>query len=242
MSIKKMTGILVLIPLLLSACGTQTSTPNASEVTSTTLGAQQSQGASQGSSQASDQRQGRGAMNPQNMQTMRTFSQLVMLDQQEGLSLTKAQATAMLPIVEASVSSNELTADNQTKLLEILTADQKKFIEASAAQMQQRPNGTGMNNGDQGQPGTGTKPNTAGQPTGSEPNNQAGQPNASAQPNPNNSGKPTSSDKGQGNNSDRSNNQTPPNNQGGNGPQGGRGGGINNSGQTLLELLQAKVK
>ncbi|WP_079913827.1 hypothetical protein [Paenibacillus sp. 32352] len=77
-------------------------------------------------------------MNQSQRQMMMTFSSLVQMDKQEGLAITKDQAAQMLPVVQESITKGEMSTDNQNKLLEKLTAEQKKFIDDAAARTPMR--------------------------------------------------------------------------------------------------------
>jgi hypothetical protein len=77
------------------------------------------------------------------------FRGLLQMDKKGELLITKEQAASMLPIVSKSTEAGEITADNQQKLLELLTPDQKKFIDDMNARFKQfannrnNPNGAG---------------------------------------------------------------------------------------------------
>ncbi|MCZ8521971.1 MULTISPECIES: hypothetical protein [Paenibacillus] len=135
---KAMIGSLVLLAVLAAGCGTKQETAPASGV----------QGAAEAGSTAAGQTKdaagtskdtaaaGRPAMNDKAFAMMSTFRALIQLDGQEGLSLTKEQAEAMLPVVQSSISASELTEENKAKLTGALTAEQKAFLDKAASQRQ----------------------------------------------------------------------------------------------------------
>ena len=131
--------------LLLSGCGAQstaqgTSTDSTASETTTTSASANSDQAQQGQPKAS--------MDPQQFKMMSTFRSLISMDKMDGLAITKEQAEQLLPIVQESVKNITLTAENESKLIEKLTVDQKKYLSDNAANMQKRmANGGGNNNG-----------------------------------------------------------------------------------------------
>jgi hypothetical protein len=170
-------------------------------------------------------------MNQGMMQMNLTFQTLIAMDKTDGLAIAKDQAEQLLPIVQESITNNELSTDNKAKLTEKLTAEQKKYLEDSEAQMQERlsqgrqggPNGQGAPRGQgggrmQGAPGEGSGGQS---PQGAPGGGQAGQ---------NPQGAPGDGQGQQG---------APGGGQGGRGGFGGFGGGMN-AGQQLVELLQSK--
>lgn len=230
MSYTKWLGSCALIAVLLSGCGTnsqgQTNTAAASPAPAAS--------AEQGQQNQNNQQQGKAPMqmNEQERQLMMTFQTLLRMDKTEGLSITKEQAQAMLPVVQDSISKKELSTDAKGKLLEKLTADQKKFVDNAAANMQNRQdrNQMGKTDGSSDKSGTPSgKGDQAGQaPKGDQAGqaakgDQAGQGNKSGQTNQGSKGE----NKGQGGGQER---------------PGRNGGGGMNAGQQLVELLQSKTK
>lgn len=69
------------------------------------------------------------------MKLMSTFRSLIMLDEQQGLGITKEQAEVILPIVQATVTANELTDNNAASITAELTEDQQAYITKMAEQM-----------------------------------------------------------------------------------------------------------
>jgi hypothetical protein len=65
------------------------------------------------------------------------FRGFIQMDNQGELLITKEQAVSMLPIVSKSTEDGEVTADNKTKLLAILTPEQKKFVDEMDAKFKQ---------------------------------------------------------------------------------------------------------
>jgi hypothetical protein len=171
------------------------------------------------------------AMNPNQRTMMMTFQSLMMMDKTASLSITKEQAAKMLPLVQDGITKNELSADAQTNLLAVLTAEQKKFVDDNAANRQQRANGQGGQRaqGDQGsqqpQGGAGGQPPQVGQ----------GQDGQAKQPPQGNTGA-----KGGVGAQGSAGGQTAPNPQDGQNGQGANRGP--NIGQQFVELLQSKTK
>ncbi|MBE1445696.1 hypothetical protein [Paenibacillus sp. OAS669] len=149
MKYKHVLGTCALLAVILSGCGTASNgqaNNTANAAGSSTNPAQQEQ--KQDANQASQDKQQRPAMNQSQRQMMMTFSSLVQMDKQEGLAITKDQAAQMLPVVQDSITKGELSTDNQTKLLEKLTAEQKKFIDDAAARMPMRQGNSNGNSSD----------------------------------------------------------------------------------------------
>ncbi|MDQ0903743.1 MULTISPECIES: hypothetical protein [unclassified Paenibacillus] len=207
----KIAGLCILIPVLLSACGNpSTSQPAAAS-------SAQPQQQQNGQSQADDKQnaQDRPVMNAAQRQMFSTFQTLLMLDKADGLTITKEQAQAMLPVAQEIVTKAELSDANKTKLIEKLTDAQKKFIEDSAGRMSNQGNGAANGPGNNGNTSNG-KGNRNG-----ESGNTANKPDASAQPNAN------APDRTGGKNGN------------GNRPAGGE---MRDPGKQLIELLQTKIK
>lgn len=140
MKMNKIAGLCVLIPVLLSGCGNQSSSQPAAASTVTP------QASAQATAAAKSNNADRPAMNQAQRGLFSTFQTLVMMDKAEGLAITKEQATAMLPVAQDIVSKSELSDENKTKLLEKLTDAQKKYVEEAATRMTNRGgNGTGGN-------------------------------------------------------------------------------------------------
>jgi hypothetical protein len=244
MNYRKMLGAGIAISIVLSGCGSKPAA--ATEQPAQTQGAQaqpnaNGQAAGNGQSSANGQngsmrQQGQPGMNEQELKMANVYRSLIMMDKAEGLAIMKDQATAMLPIVQESIAKTELSDDNKAKLLEKLTAEQKKYIDESADRMPGEgfPGG-GMN----GQNGTGGRGGAAAGGNGQG----GGAPGAgNAQGGAAQGGPAQGEGQTQGNGGPRNGNG-----QGGL-PQGngqGNGGpvrGMNNVGQQLVELLQSKTK
>ena len=73
-------------------------------------------------------------MDPQLFKMMSTFRSLISMDKTDGLAITKEQAEQLLPIVQESVKNKTLTAENESKLIEKLTVDQKKYLSDNRGQ------------------------------------------------------------------------------------------------------------
>ncbi|MCY9668179.1 hypothetical protein M5X11_25195 [Paenibacillus alginolyticus] len=212
MKMTKIAGLCILIPVLLSGCGNASSSQTAAASS-----AQPQQQQQNGQSQADGKQnaQDRPVMNAAQRQIFSTFQTLLQLDKADGLTITKEQAQAMLPVAQEIVTKAELSDENKTKLFEKLTDAQKKFIEDAAARMGNRGNGGANGSGNNGNTGNG-KGNRNGQSGNTE-----NKPDASAQPNayaPDQTG----GKKGNGNR-----------------PAGGE---MRDPGKQLIELLQNKVK
>lgn len=176
MKMTKIAGLCMLIPVLLSGCGNPSSSQPAAASS-----AQPQQQQQNGQSQADGKQnaQDRPVMNAAQRQMFSTFQTLLQLDKADGLTITKEQAQAMLPVAQEIVTKAELSDENKTKLFEKLTDAQKKFIEDAAARMGNRGNGGANGSGNNGNTGNG-KGNRNGQS-----GNTANKPDASAQPNAN---------------------------------------------------------
>ncbi|MDF2668126.1 MAG: hypothetical protein K0R67_432 [Paenibacillus sp.] len=151
----KIAGLCILIPVLLSACGNpSTSQPAAAS------SAQPQQQQQNGQSQADDKQnaQDRSVMNAAQRQMFSTFQTLLMLDKADGLTITKEQAQAMLPVAQEIVTKAELSDANKTKLFEKLTDAQRKFIEDSAGRMSNRGNGGANGPRNNGNTSNGNRP------------------------------------------------------------------------------------
>lgn len=204
-------GTLALIAFITSGCGTQAKEQAVS-------------GSSSSSSQPSQQQQDKqqkAANNPQQRQMTMTFQTLVRMDKTEGLSITKEQAQQMLPVVQDSITKGELTSDNQTKLVEKLTAEQKKFLDEAAAQ---RPAKQGESNVKEG---SGNQaPSEEQLKKMEEAKQKRNQQKADSATDANNAGNEDKAKQPKA--EDR--------------PNGGNPGHDKNSGEQLVELLQTKLK
>jgi hypothetical protein len=67
------------------------------------------------------------------LMVMFTFRTLIAIDKVDGLSITKEEATSLLPIVQDIISKGELSDDSKSKLTAKLSADQKKYVDNAAA-------------------------------------------------------------------------------------------------------------
>ncbi|WP_192894656.1 hypothetical protein [Paenibacillus contaminans] len=221
MNTKQIIGTGALLALLLTGCGAKPAEESPAQASSSP-----DANASQGQRQGGE----RPAMNQGMMQMNLSFQTLIAMDKTEGLAIAKDQAEQLLPIVQESITNNELSADNKAKLTEKLTAEQKKYLEDSEAQMQERlsqgrqggPNGQGAPGGQDGQ----------GAPRGQGGGRMQGAPGEGpgGQGGQNPQGAPGDGQGQQG---------APGGGQGGRGGFGGFGGGMN-AGQQLVELLQSK--
>ncbi|MNN38701.1 hypothetical protein D3C81_1527090 [compost metagenome] len=207
-------GINLLALVLLSACSS-----NQAQVVSGTKSSGSGTVAESNTSNTStdtptEQQQAPGGMMDEGqMKLLSTFRSLTMLDEQDGLGITKAQAEVILPIVKAAVTANELTEDSAASITAELTEDQQAYLTKMAEQMP-----SGGRPGEQagsGADGAGAPPEGGG---GNPPEGQA----------------PPVGDDGQGERPEGA----PVDGEGA--PAGGPGGG-GNMGQQLIELLQGKI-
>lgn len=235
---KQIIGSLLLITALLSGCSTaQTANSgSAQEADGNQTQAQSTQApsstqtpdqtAQNQASQGQTQNAAKSGANQKDFQMMRMFRSLIMMDKADGLTITKDQAVQMIPVVQESITSGELTSDNKTKLLSGLTDAQKKYLDDAAAKEPMRQDGKGGGGGNDGKGGSGSRPSSAPDAAGSA----AGSPPVSPPAAPSGDQKPM----------DGGGAQMP---QGQGGPGGaGAGQGMQQSGQQLLELLQSKTK
>ncbi|SDN39478.1 hypothetical protein SAMN04487897_102765 [Paenibacillus sp. yr247] len=177
MKMKKIAGLCILIPVLLSGCGSQQSAQTAAAGTS-----QPQQQNEQAPADAKQKSQDRPVMNQAQRQMFSTFQTLLMLDKADGLAITKEQAQAMLPVAQEIVAKAELSDENKTKLFEKLTEAQKKFVEDSTARMSNRGNKT---------PDASAQPNAKGSDetdSGKQPNNKGANGTGGGNANNNNRG------------------------------------------------------
>ena len=130
----------VLVTVLLSGCGAKQAVQGsgaaaASTDTATTATATPAQAKTTDQKQDASKQQepANGQGNQKQMQMMMIFRTLTTMDKAEGLSITKAQAEKMIPIVQASITSGELTTDQNTQLIAQLTDAQKTYVETEAA-------------------------------------------------------------------------------------------------------------
>ncbi|OAS20669.1 hypothetical protein [Paenibacillus oryzisoli] len=242
MNMKKLAGVCILIPILLAGCGNQSDTESAAAGTSQPV--QQTENAA-GNGQQSTQ-QNRPAIDPAQRQLFSTFQMLTMMDKSDGLTITKEQAQAMLPVAQEIVTKNELSDDNKTKLLANLTDAQKTFLTDSESRMSNRGNGgNGGPNGQgrAGQNGQGSGNRASGSTDGAKPLT----PDASATPKANTTDGAGSGQSGgqRPNGAGRAGNAGEGGQNGGGGFGGGNrpaGGQMGDVGKQFVELLQNKVK
>lgn len=246
-------GALALFAVLLSGCGTKAPVQNTASGAGTEAAAGQQQ-----TQTAPGVDNKKPAMNEKEMQMAMTFQNLIRMDKTEGLALTKEQAQTMLPIVQESVTNKELTEASQTKLTAALNADQKKFIDEAATRMSGRQGGgqgrTGggqmtdeqrqqrmQEGGRNGQPGQGAPRGNGGPAGGNASGGSAGTGGPAGGTASGDSAGSSGQAGGSAGNGGPGGGMAGANGQGGM-PGGGRGFGGANSGQQLIELLQAKLK
>jgi hypothetical protein len=171
MKLQRILGVSVLLPVLLSGCGTKAdNTANANQAATSAMVNE-----STAPVQSNNGGGPRNSMNPNLRQMFITFQSLMQMDKTDGIGITKAQADSMIPIVQDSISANALSADAKAKLEVNLTQEQKKFLEDNSARVQQR---TGNRNNQAGQVSPDSQANSAGQSS----------PNATRRPRPSGNG------------------------------------------------------
>lgn len=145
----KTIGVSMLALLLLSACNSAQSEEAAENSSNNTVVAADTNASTEEQGSPGEQ------MDEGQMEMMSTFRSLIMMDEQDGLAITEAQAESMLPIVQEAVDQNELTDEQKTSLTAELTEDQQAYLTESAEQMPTGPRG---NDGEAGAPGNGEQP------------------------------------------------------------------------------------
>jgi hypothetical protein len=134
MNIKSYTGkmgfiaIVICLMIVMTACGKQAAS---TEVATTELPNDPAQGAVNSDAPKNQ------VMSQKELELSMLFRGLVQMDNRGELLITKEQAESMLPIVNKSTEDGEITADNQQKLLALLTPEQKKFIDDLTAKFKQ---------------------------------------------------------------------------------------------------------
>jgi hypothetical protein len=81
--------------------------------------------------------------NRKERQLVLLFQALLQMDRKDGLSISKEQAAALLPLIRSSRDQGDLTADQQKQALELLSSAQQAFYNELAAKMKNRMNGGG---------------------------------------------------------------------------------------------------
>jgi hypothetical protein len=84
--------------------------------------------------------------NRKERQLVLLFQALLQMDRRSGLSLSKEQAAALLPLIRSSRDQGDLTADQQKQALELLNVDQQVFYNDLAIKMRDRTNGGSSKN------------------------------------------------------------------------------------------------
>jgi hypothetical protein len=78
-------------------------------------------------------------------QLVMIFHGLLRMDRQTGLAITKKQAGAMLPYVRKSIDEGSLNESDQKQVMNVLTAEQKSFLEEQFKQIKTHTQqGTGL--------------------------------------------------------------------------------------------------
>ncbi|MFD0699008.1 hypothetical protein ACFQZT_33585 [Paenibacillus sp. GCM10027628] len=76
--------------------------------------------------------------NSKERQLVMLFSGLLRMDRQAGLSLTKKQAEAILPFVRKSKDEGSLNEPEPKQVMDVLSADQRKFLMDQSKQIKDR--------------------------------------------------------------------------------------------------------
>jgi hypothetical protein len=84
--------------------------------------------------------------NRKERQLVLLFQALLQMDRKEGLSISKEQAAALLPLIRISRDQGNLTADQQKQALEFLNIDQQAFYNDLAIKMNDSMNGGASRN------------------------------------------------------------------------------------------------
>jgi ABC-type oligopeptide transport system substrate-binding subunit len=135
-----MMGMVLALQAVMAGCGKQAVS---SDAASTVMPTDQAKGA------VSSNAPKNPVMSQKELELSMLFRGLLQMDNKGELLITKEQAVSMLPIVSTSTEAGEITADNQQKLMALLTPDQKKFIDDMNARFKQfannrnNPNGNG---------------------------------------------------------------------------------------------------
>lgn len=228
-------GISLLALILLSACSSnQEAVSNTGHVETGVV--TENNGSSSSSESNSQQKGPEGMMDEGQMSLMSTFRSLMMLDEQEGLEITKAQAELMLPMVQAAITADTLSDEDATNLKAQLTDEQQAYITSIAEQMPQggMPGTNGPGQG-QGQ-GQGQGPANGGMPPEGDEGPAIASPPDGQAPQPPSQRTDEQGERPQGDpDMDTDMDNMNMNNGQGRGPAGA------NMGQQLIELLQSKI-
>jgi hypothetical protein len=133
-------AMVIVILVVMTGCGKQAAS---SESTTTVQPSDQEQGAVNSDAPKNQ------VMSQKELELSMLFRGLLQMDNKGELIITKVQAESMLPIVSKSTEDGEITADNQQKLMALLTPEQKTFIDEMTARIKQfsgnrnNPNGAG---------------------------------------------------------------------------------------------------
>jgi hypothetical protein len=211
----RLIAMVIVLLVVLTGCGKQVaSTESAAAV----LPSDQEQGAVNSDVQINQ------VMSQKELELRMLFRGLLQMDNKGELIITKEQAQSMLPIVSKSTEDGEITADNQQKLMGILTPEQKTFMDELTARIKQFSGNRNNPNG----AGGGTRPVLTDEQRAEFQKNQSNLTDEERK-------------KLQENRNNRGNGQAPASDgQGGQG-NGGFGGFGQNVEQQLLDLLDSKI-
>jgi hypothetical protein len=84
--------------------------------------------------------------NRKERQLVLLFQALLQMDRKQGLSISKEQAAALLPLIRKSRDQGNLTTDQQKQALELLNVDQQAFYNDLAIKMNDSMNGGASRN------------------------------------------------------------------------------------------------
>ncbi|CAK4814191.1 unnamed protein product [Aphanomyces euteiches] len=178
-------------------------------------------------------------MSQKELELSMLFRGLLQMDNKGELLITKDQAVSMQPIVSKSTEDGEITADNQKKLMALLTPEQKKFIDDLNARFKQF---SGGNRNNPNAAGGGKRPALTDEQRAEFQKNQSNltdEERKKLQETRGNRGR------GQGAGTEGQGDQPQGEGQGGGQGNGGFGGGFGNFGdnveQQLMDLLDTKI-
>ncbi|GGH33146.1 hypothetical protein [Paenibacillus segetis] len=80
-----------------------------------------------------------GKLDESQMQMTNVLRSLVMMDGQEGLEITKEQANSLLPIVQEMMTSQQMTDEIKTNIVEKLSNDQQTYLSNMESNMPGKP-------------------------------------------------------------------------------------------------------
>jgi hypothetical protein len=131
-------ALVIVFLVVLTGCGKQAAS---SKSTATVLPKDQEQGAVNSDDPKNQ------VMSQKELELSMLFRGLLQMDNKGELIISKEQAESMLPIVSKSTEDGEITAENQQKLMALLTPEQKTFIDDMTARIKQFSGNRNNSNG-----------------------------------------------------------------------------------------------